>query len=285
MLAVPRRPEVLAICVALLAALAPAALAQEPTADFTVNPAAPTEGARVTFRAVLSDHYRKASVWWHFGEGPAGALVRGRQVRHVFATPGDKQVRMSVVQGTKVTAVVTKTVRVQARAPGPNPEPEPTPEPEPAPEPEQPFPLPPDELPPAPPILIESQLPGAFEEASPALMRPFPVVRIAGVLLPWGARIRLLTVRSPRGAIVSVRCRGDGCPLRSLRRRTRARLIHIAGLERRLQAGVRLEILVRKRNLIGKHTRIAIRGGAKPPRRVDRCVAPGDSSPVRCPSA
>ena len=116
-------------------------------------------------------------------------------------------------------------------------------------------------------------------------MRPFPVVRIAGLLLPWGARVRLLTVQSPRGAIVTVRCRGEGCPLRSLRRRTRKRLVHIQGLERRLPAGIRVEILVRKRNLIGKYTRIGIRSGARPPLRLDRCLQPGRSAPVRCPSA
>ena len=56
------------------------ALAQGPSADFTVTPATPTAGAAATFRAVLSSHYEKASVWWHFGVGPLGPIKRGREV-------------------------------------------------------------------------------------------------------------------------------------------------------------------------------------------------------------
>ena len=179
---------------------------------------------------------------------------------------------MRVILKGEVKAVVTKTVVV-----GPvEPAPEPTPVPPPA-------PVPPPPPPPATPI--PPPPPADVTQIAPALMRPFPVVRIAGLLLPWGARVRLLTVRSPRGAIVTVRCRGEGCPLRSLRRRSRKRLVHIQGLERRLPAGIRVEILVRKRNLIGKYTRIGIRSGARPPLRLDRCLQPGRSAPVRCPSA
>ena len=265
--------------IVLLAALAAAALArvafaQDPTADFTVTPAAPMEDQRATYRAVLSRDYRGAAVQWDFDADPLGVFEgRGATIRHTYATPGEKRVRMRVILKGEVKAVVTKTVVIGARTGEPLPEPTPVPPPAPVPPPPPPAPS----IPPAPPADVT--------QIAPALMRPFPVVRIAGLLLPWGARVRLLTVQSPRGAIVTVRCRGEGCPLRSLRRRTRKRLVHIQGLERRLPAGIRVEILVRKRNLIGKYTRIGIRSGARPPLRVDRCLQPGRSAPVRCPSA
>ena len=275
------------------------AFAQGPSADFTVTPAAPTAGAQVTFRAVLSKHYEKASVWWHFGAGPLGPVKRGREVTHSFGSPGDKQVTMAVVRGGDVKAMVTKTVRVMAAAPGPAPEPAPEPEPSPGPQPppaqgpsddddddddddEPEFDTPQN---PPPPPESGSQLPESGDVPAPALMTPFPIVRIAGQLLPGGARVRVLSVRAPRGAVVNVRCRGEGCPLRSLRRRVRRPVLRVERLERRLNAGVRLEIYVRQRNRVGKYTRIRIQAGRRPPLRVDRCVLPGGLTPVRCPFA
>ena len=262
------------------------AFAQGPSADFTVTPATPTAGAPVTFRAVLSSHYEKASVWWHFGAGPLGPITRGREVNHTFGAPGDKQVTMAVVRGGDVKTMVTKTVRVMAAAePAPPPGPQPPPSQGPSDggddddEPEFDTPQNP------PPPESGSQLPANGDVPAPALMTPFPIVRIAGQLLPGGARVRVLSVRGPRGAVVSVHCRGEGCPLRSLRRRVRRQLLRVERLERRLNAGVRLEIYVRQRNRVGKYTRIRIQAGRRPPLRVDRCVLPGGLTPVRCPSS
>jgi hypothetical protein len=114
------------------------------------------------------------------------------------------------------------------------------------------------------------------------MMMPFASVRIAGLLLPWGARVRLLAVTAPPGAVVTARCRGEGCPLRWLRRRSRAQPVRIRGLERRLIAGIRLEILVRQHGFVGKYTRFRIRNGVRPPLREDRCLFPGRRKPVRC---
>jgi hypothetical protein len=270
------------------------ALAQGPSADFTVTPATPTAGAAATFRAVLSQHYEKASVWWHFGVGPLGPIKRGREVRHTFGAAGDKQVTMAVVRGGDVKAMVTRTVRVLAAAPGPAPEPEPEPEPSPGPQPppsqgpsdddgddddEPVFDIPQN----PPPPESGSQLPNNGAVPAPALMSPFPIVRIAGLLLAEGARVRVLSVRAPRGAVVSVHCRGEGCPLRSVRQRVRRRVLRVQRLERLLNAGVRLEIYVRQRNRVGKYTRIRIQAGRRPPLRVDRCVRPGRLTPIRCP--
>jgi PKD domain len=116
----------------------------------------------------------------------------------------------------------------------------------------------------------------------PTLMSPFPVIRISGGMTRTGARIRRLAVRSPRGARVTVRCRGRGCPRR--RQSTisdgRARFHRF---ERRYRAGVVLAVFVTQPNRIGKYTRFRIRRG-KSPARLDRCLQPGSTTPSRCPS-
>ena len=113
------------------------------------------------------------------------------------------------------------------------------------------------------------------------MMRPFPVVRIAGLVLPGGVAVRILSVRTPLGSTVRVRCHGSGCPVGSMARTAAVRLVRLRRFERRLPAGTRLELFVRQRRKIGKYTRFAIRAG-KPPARVDRCLMPGRERPVRC---
>ena len=136
----------LAAWIVLLAALAAAALArvafaQEPTADFTVAPAAPLEDQRATYRAVLTGDYRGAGVQWDFDADPLGVFEgRGATVRHTYATPGEKQVRMRVILKGEVKAVVTKTVVVRERPVEPVPEPTPVPPPAPVPPPPPPAP-------------------------------------------------------------------------------------------------------------------------------------------------
>jgi PKD repeat protein len=116
----------------------------------------------------------------------------------------------------------------------------------------------------------------------PPLMKPFPIVRLVGVLTAGGARITLLEVRNgPVGARVTVRCVGDECPFKSRRRvlengRTRLSKIGV------LPAGTRLQILVRAPGVIGRFVGFRIRKG-KRPLRADRCLMPGASEPTRCP--
>jgi hypothetical protein len=112
-------------------------------------------------------------------------------------------------------------------------------------------------------------------------MQPFPIVRIAGLVLPDGALVRILSVRAPRGAHVRVICHGRGCPTRSIAHRSATRVLRFHAFERRLRAGVTLELFVRKEGRIGKYTRFVIRAG-KPPARVDRCLMPDRRRPVRC---
>jgi hypothetical protein len=250
-------------------ALACAATAAQPAADFTVTPSTPTEGLAASYDAVLSSAYRHAAVEWDFDADSGDVFeTQGVSVPHVYTTPGEKRVSLRVVKGGKIRAVVTKTIYVNPRPVEPvaQPNTDPTPAPV-APSPTRTQPGAGD--------------PAVIDGATP-LMMPFPSVRIAGQLLPWGARVRLLTVTAPPGAVVTARCRGEGCPLRWLRRRSRAQPVHIRALERRLIAGIRLEILVRQHGFVGKYTRFRIRDGVRPPLRDDRCLLPGRRTPVRC---
>jgi hypothetical protein len=117
----------------------------------------------------------------------------------------------------------------------------------------------------------------------PSLLSPFPIVRLAGSVTATGVRVRRLTVRSaPVCARITVRCRGRSCPLRRSTKIMARRPVRFRRLERFLAAGTVLEILVRKRDRIGKYTRFRIRQG-RPPLRRDRCLRFEDSRGTRCP--
>jgi len=187
----------------------------------------------------------------------------GPEVPWAFATTGEHLVQMRVTQSNGLQSVAFATVDVVERPP-----PLPGPQPPPGAGPGDFVETGPDPAPVAP-------------ATRPARMSPFPVVRIAGVVLPRGALVRILSVRAPRGARVRVRCRGRGCPTRSMARTSATRLVRFRRFERRLPTGVTLEIFVRQSGKIGKYTRFLIRAG-KPPARIDRCLVPGRSRPVRC---
>jgi hypothetical protein len=120
------------------------------------------------------------------------------------------------------------------------------------------------------------------------LMRPFPVVRMAGRYFRAGVRVSLLSVTASSRATIRVRCVGRGCgyTARTYRPRsaTASRLLRLRSLERRLHSGTRIVITVTRAGSIGKYTRFRIRTG-KPPARVDRCILPGSGKPMRCPGA
>ena len=117
--------------------------------------------------------------------------------------------------------------------------------------------------------------------AAAKLLRPFPVVRIKGVLTARGARVTLLSVRAPRGSSVTVTCRGSDCPSR--RYTSPASTGRLRPFERALSAGTRLEVRVTKAGFIGKSTVFVIRRQAAP-KRTDRCLPPGAKRAVRCPA-
>jgi Bacterial Ig-like domain/PKD domain len=125
---------------------------------------------------------------------------------------------------------------------------------------------------------------------SPLFMQPFPVVRIAGTETASGIKLTLLRVQqAPAGARITVRCRGRGCPVKSVRRVAVLKKRGVAPVEFRefehsLRFGVTLEILVSKPGVIGEYTRYAIRRGRLPD-RVDMCLDPAGVKPIVCPSS
>jgi len=122
------------------------------------------------------------------------------------------------------------------------------------------------------------------------LMQPFPVVRIAGTDTRWGVALRLLKVQQlPAGAQVTLRCKGRGCPTKSVRRIATSNKRGVAPVEfrrfeRSLRFGVTLEILIFKAGEIGKYTRFTVRRG-KLALRVDMCLDAAGVRPLACPSS
>lgn len=225
-----------------------------PTPSFVYTPSAPVAGEIVTFTSTSTASQGSIdSVEWNFDADGVYEAV-GSQVARAFAA-GVHTVTMRVTQTDGKQAVAFSDVQVA----------------------EPPAPPPPGSAGPGGEAIITKP-----KSKSPVPMRPFPLVRIAGVVLPHGALITVLSVRAPRGASVLARCRGRGCPARAVARSSAGKLVRFRRFERMLPAGVRLELFVRKRARIGKYTRFRIRAG-EPPARVDRCLMPGRKRPVRCP--
>ena len=88
--------------------------------------------------------------------------------------------------------------------------------------------------PPPPPPAPGSPPPSG---SSPLMLKPFPVVRIAGTVLPRGALVHILSVRAPLGARIRVRCSGTACPLASVARTSTTRVMRLRRFERRLPQG------------------------------------------------
>jgi hypothetical protein len=114
------------------------------------------------------------------------------------------------------------------------------------------------------------------------LLSPFPRIVLAGVLTRSGVALSEFSVRGPRGTLVTIRCRGRGCPFSLRRLRMRRSPSRIGALERSLPAGLTLSVTVTRRGFIGKYSRFRIRRG-KIPARADRCLRPGARRPSRCP--
>jgi hypothetical protein len=131
-------------------------------------------------------------------------------------------------------------------------------------------------------VTVAAPIVPAQVDNEPRFITPFPVVRLSGNVLPRGAVVSVLAVRAPRGTLLRVTCAGKGCPARTVRRTSRGRSVRFAAFERRLRAGIRLEIYARRAGMIGKYTRFVLRAG-KSPLRTDRCLFPGVKRPRACP--
>jgi hypothetical protein len=182
---------------------------------------------------------------------------------------------------SNATDAVTKPPAPPAPAPSPSPSPAPGSNPPSGGTPTPPAGgdlVPPDATTPAAPAG------GVAGEHAAALKRlsPFPVVRIKGYLTRWGAQVTMLTVRAPRGARITVRCTGAGCPRKRFARATK--LVHLKPYQRLLRGNLKLVISVTRRGYVGKQTVIRLRHGKAPTRR-DLCLFPGVRNAKSCSAA
>ena len=118
-------------------------------------------------------------------------------------------------------------------------------------------------------------------------LSPFPSVRLTGTFAHFGVRVKKLTVTSPRGSKVTLRCAGGrhkGCPYKKKSASSpTSRKLRFRSIERRLKAGAVLRVYVLRGNTVGKYTSFRIRSGRAPSRN-DSCLLPGDpSEPTGCP--
>jgi hypothetical protein len=110
---------------------------------------------------------------------------------------------------------------------------------------------------------------------------PFPIIRISGRFKGKRTRFTRVLINAPRGARIRVACKGRGCPYK--RKAIAAKLIRVRSLQRTYRPKASIEIRVTQAHKIGKYTRVRTRKG-KAPLRVDRCLMPGKTRPVKCPT-
>ena len=209
-----------------------------PAADFTWNPASPVAGASVDLVSTSTDFEGPLATfsWDLDGDGLYGD-GSGPVFRQPFAAAGTYDIGLRVTDSDGTVSTVRRQVVVDATAVGAASEP-------------------------AGHHWPERGVEPARDNPRPRLMNPFPVVRIAGTVLPHGALINVLSVRAPRGAQIRVRCMGNGCPVGSVATTSATRLVRFRRFERRLRAGIRLKVFVQQAKRIGKYTSFLIRAGA-----------------------
>lgn len=128
-------------------------------------------------------------------------------------------------------------------------------------------------------------VPAAAGNVRFALLRPFPIVVIAGRLRGATTRIGDFVVRGPWRARVSLRCIGRRCPFRRIGAMIgKRKRLRIRRAQRAFHAGQVLEVRVTGTNRTGKYTRIAFRR-RRTPRRRDLCLSPVMAKPSPCPAS
>jgi hypothetical protein len=178
--------------------------------------------------------------------------------------------RFSITSSTVAPAATPTPTPVPTPRPTATPTPVPTVAPTPVPTPDPSF-----EVPAAPtPVPTSGEV---LQETSRhrRVIRPFPVVRMRGALTSNGAKISLFTVRAPRTAKITVRCKGRSCPASRWSRthtQRKSKLTRMGRFERNLRAGVVITVSVTRSGYLGKRTTFVIRHGAAPT-RVDRCLS------------
>jgi PKD repeat protein len=117
-------------------------------------------------------------------------------------------------------------------------------------------------------------------KAKPGFLSPPPSVTLGGTVLSTGMRVKTLTIEAPRGALVTVKCRGKGCGVSRRRKHVKRSTVRFKTYERFLRAGTKLEIYVRKPKMIGAFRRYTIKAG-KFPVDIKRCLPVGKDTPKK----
>src|SRR5215210_1619220 len=153
-----------------------------PSASFTFSPSTPTVGETVTFTSTSTPSPGAGITEFAWDLDGTGGFddFNGAAASWSFSAPGTHVVRLRVRQDNGRQDVRAVEIVVSAPAPAPG----------------------------TPP-------PGG---TAPVMMSPFPAIRIAGMVLPRGAQVRVLSVRAPLGARIRARCSGDGCPVAAMAR-------------------------------------------------------------------
>ena len=206
-----------------------------PVAGFVWTPSSPVDGGEVQlFSTSVDAEGPLASEAWDLdGDGQFDDAI-GSTATATFSA-GDHQVSLRVTDGDGVSRAITRTITV----------------------------APPRWSPPARP---RRPRPRSLPSPRPALMSPFPTVRLVGFVVPRGARISLIEVRgAPRGARVTVRCTGRRLSIPRARRRVaETGRVRLSEFPRVLVAGARIEVFVRAPNVIGRYVGFRIRAGKRP---------------------
>lgn len=278
-----------------LGSQAPRAGADPPEPVITSGPTiggTPEVGAILTANGSWTGAPAPEATWTWFRCAQSCTVISSGTSATYEVTPSEigtaLRVRLTVINkfgSDERTSEPTAVVAAPSPSPSPSPAPSPSPLPTPTPTP-RPTPTPSATFDngSAQPVGPLSQIGGAAPPTAgrPSMMKPFPIVRIKGVLTAIGARVTLLRVTAPRGTRTVLLCRGRDCPVRRLVSKSRVR--RMRRLERELRARTRLTFTITKPGYIGKRTVIVIRRGAAPWRR-DRCLRPGASKAVRCEAA
>ena len=149
----------------------------------------------------------------------------GASVRGAFTTAGPHTVGLRVRDGDGIAARITKVINVKKS----------------------------EWLAPITPSggVNESAAPPPSITSKPFLkmLKPFPVVRMAGWREMAGARIEVLGERAPKGWHILVECRGKRCPVKRMTKavsKTKPKPVRLSRFHRFFPAGSVIEIFVRR---------------------------------------
>lgn len=247
-----------------------------PVAQFVNDPVQPLAGTTVLFTATTLDADGVVTkIEWDLDDDGLFDDAAGPIASWRFDDAGPHRVALRAVDDRGVATVAFRTIDVLRPAPGAPPAPPPE---------KSPAPVVPGPAPVPTPVPAPVSAPVAAA-SGPAMLAPFPVIRIRGSFERGAIRVSLLKVQAPPGATIRVRCRRGSCAARraDVRLPAARAAVRVRSLERRLSTGTVVEVFVTAPGRIGKYTRFTVRRQASPA-RTDLCLVPGQASPTRCPT-